>query len=249
MAKQLYTNNFLTELTSDILLSDTVITVVDATKLPIIIGTDFTLITLINGTDIEILKVTGITGAVLTIERAQEGTTAKAFTALATKVFGAVTRGTLDKFEQGLIDLATTQGDVGSLQTDVTALQNAGGSQPTFGIVTPVNNEFTIQIGAFGYVQLTATAAANTINFTYPDISTPLQVYELFVRIEFDYQYSLPTLKIDGTPMEARTVSTLGETIDPYNTDTYVLLQLLSARHSVGSVGVKSSAVYRRIDG
>jgi hypothetical protein len=80
----LFTNNAASNLTSGITSSDTSITVTTSSGaiFPTITGNDYFMITLvgISGTPLEIVKCTARTGDTMTIVRAQEGTTASAFT-------------------------------------------------------------------------------------------------------------------------------------------------------------------------
>ena len=79
----LFTNNATTTLASSINSSATSLTVASGkgALFPIITGSDYTMCTLQNtaGTTTEIVKVTACSGDVFTIVRAQEGTTASAF--------------------------------------------------------------------------------------------------------------------------------------------------------------------------
>lgn len=74
-----YSNNASTTLNGGISDSDLTITVVDASVFPVIAAPDYTYVTLLSATAIEIVKVTDITGNVLTVLRAQDNTSASAF--------------------------------------------------------------------------------------------------------------------------------------------------------------------------
>jgi len=80
----LFTNNAATTLASSITNSATSITVASSTGniFPSPTGSDYFLVTLqgVSGTPIEIVKCTARSGDTLTVVRAQEGTTASAFT-------------------------------------------------------------------------------------------------------------------------------------------------------------------------
>lgn len=76
-----YTNNAATLLAANITDSATTITVNDASGFPTLGVGDHTYVNLLSLTDSEIVKVTDITGNVLTVTRAQDGTTASAFAA------------------------------------------------------------------------------------------------------------------------------------------------------------------------
>jgi hypothetical protein len=83
---RLYANNFRTELDGDIVAADTEFDLVTVTGLPSLSGGDHVILTLDDGDSIEIIKVTDITGTTLTVERAQESTTAEDFLAAETTV-------------------------------------------------------------------------------------------------------------------------------------------------------------------
>jgi len=76
-----YSNNASTSLNGAITAGATSITLNDASKLPTLASDDYTYVTLANslGSLIEVVKVTAITGSVLTVVRGQDNTTAKAF--------------------------------------------------------------------------------------------------------------------------------------------------------------------------
>jgi hypothetical protein len=76
-----YSNNASTSLNGAITAVSTSITVNDASKFPALSGSDYTYLTLANpaGTKIEIVKVSSITGSVLTVVRGQDSTAAQAF--------------------------------------------------------------------------------------------------------------------------------------------------------------------------
>ncbi len=76
-------NNVATTLALGIGLSDTTITVASSTNMPAAADDDYFFLTLqsIDGATIEVVKVIERVGAVLTVQRAQDGTAAAAFTA------------------------------------------------------------------------------------------------------------------------------------------------------------------------
>jgi hypothetical protein len=79
-----FSNNATTELASSIGTSDTSITVVDASKFPILTAGDYTYVTLDTDTASptrEIVRVTAISGNVLTVIRGQDGTSPASFAA------------------------------------------------------------------------------------------------------------------------------------------------------------------------
>ena len=74
-----YSNNATTTLPSGITDAATSITVTSATTFPAIASPDYAYLTLVSAVATEVVKCTDITGNVLTVIRAQEGTSAAAF--------------------------------------------------------------------------------------------------------------------------------------------------------------------------
>ena len=80
MTTRLYANNISTTLSAAITsTSATTLTVASPAGLPAITGSNYFLMTIDDSTNIEIVKVTAISGSTLTIVRAQESTTASTF--------------------------------------------------------------------------------------------------------------------------------------------------------------------------
>lgn len=99
---QLFSNNASTTLGSDITISDTYIPLATGagSKFTSPSTPDFELITITQGSNIEVIKVLSKSGdAFNSVVRAQEGTSAYAFTTGA-KIEGRVTKGTFDSFVQ-----------------------------------------------------------------------------------------------------------------------------------------------------
>ena len=96
-------NGFKTVLTAAVTASATSITVADASHLALAAG-DFYIMTLSVGVVFEIVKVTAIAGNALTIERAQEGSTAQDW-ASGAYVACAPTAGDLNGFDTKIGDI------------------------------------------------------------------------------------------------------------------------------------------------
>lgn len=80
MIRRGYINNFSTTLDGSILSSDTSIDVIDATGISsVLASSDFIMLTIDDGTNIEIVKVTNVSTNTLTVVRAQENTSAVGF--------------------------------------------------------------------------------------------------------------------------------------------------------------------------
>jgi hypothetical protein len=100
---QLFANNASTVLTLPVQDTDTVLPVSDTTSFPILTGSDFFTLTLVEmsgGVEAgwEIVKVTGLDASTVTVERGQEGTTPKAF-AVNTKVELRLTADSVQELE------------------------------------------------------------------------------------------------------------------------------------------------------
>ena len=98
-------NGFKTALTAAVTASATSITVADGSRLALGAG-DFYIMTLGTNAAFEIVKVTAVTGNTLTIERAQEGSTAQDW-ASGAYVACAPTAGDLNGFDTKIGDIST----------------------------------------------------------------------------------------------------------------------------------------------
>lgn len=112
-SKFLYTNNARSTLAAPLSSGDLTfsVTAVGAFPAPAD-ATEFFMCTLDDGVFLEIVKVTGVSGSVFTCERAQEGTTARAFAAATTKVEHRLTATSLNKFarmEDKMTDFASIE--------------------------------------------------------------------------------------------------------------------------------------------
>lgn len=170
--KQLYANNASTTLSSPINTTDVTISVVDGSRFPALTSGSFFLVTLDNGTNIEIVEVYGRSGNSLTgCVRGREGTSAQGFLA-GTKVENRVTASTLSSFAR-LADRLTPAALLTDLvgpasvnnnsyvisQVDDTGapiLAVAGGGKWRF-----VNYPFLVRTQAAG-----ATASTNSVDYT-----------------------------------------------------------------------------------
>ena len=122
---QLFTNNGSTTLANAVLVGDTTITVVDASKFPA--GNFKVTLETIDRSVNEIVLVTGVAGNVLTVTRAQEGTTASEF-AVGSKVEVRVTAEFLNNLQakvDGLVDDTVVAVDKAYSSDKVLQLHNA----------------------------------------------------------------------------------------------------------------------------
>jgi len=141
-----FSNNAKTTLSSGITSSATSIAVVDAAAWPTLGSGDHTLCTLITVADpdvLEIVKVTAISGNTLTVVRAQEGTTARAF-ASADKAELRVTA--------GLLEQALTGTDVVKLDS-LTASATASYSMAVGGVAYSPSNVNALVVSLNGVTQ------------------------------------------------------------------------------------------------
>jgi hypothetical protein len=173
-----FKNNANTVLASDITSTATSISVLNGSVFPSLSAGEYFLCTLDDDTNNEIIKVTAISGNTLTVERAQEGTTARAFSTSDT-IESRVTAGIMELFPQldggeitadilGDIDGAVrfgakagealTKGDlvyVSGVSGDVPVVSKAKADDvskmPVFGLaVTDANNNAELQVATFG---------------------------------------------------------------------------------------------------
>lgn len=98
---QIFVNNVDTSLSAGITDAATTATLLDVAGLPTPTGGDFVLLTLIDDSNVEIVKMTARTGNTVTITRAQESTTARAW-AGDTRCFAGITAGSLAGLEADL---------------------------------------------------------------------------------------------------------------------------------------------------
>jgi len=96
---QFYSNNVDTTLAVELSAAGTSATLTDGSALQAPTGGDFEIVTLTALGVYEVVKVTARSGNVVTIERAQEGTTAQTWV-IGTRVFAGATAGTLERLVQ-----------------------------------------------------------------------------------------------------------------------------------------------------
>lgn len=153
-------NNGLSTLAAGITSSDTSITVAtgDGSKLPALSAGQWFMATLVKSTGtLEIVKVTARSGDVLTITRAQEGTTAAAFSTgdrIEHRLTAGTVMGELARIDAALISSGATGGGTdaifnlnnATITTDYTipAGKNAG----SFGPITHATGIITINPGS-----------------------------------------------------------------------------------------------------
>lgn len=123
-----FANNGDTTLASGINDSTTSISVVDASVFPTISGSDYFYMTLEDlSANVEIVKVTGVSSNTLTVVRAQDGSTARAF-ATGSKAQNRLTAGGLNDAvsESAVVDVVQVVGR--SALTDVSSVTNRSGA-------------------------------------------------------------------------------------------------------------------------
>jgi len=138
-----FSNNGKTTLSSGITTSATSVTVVDGSVLPAITGSEYFFLTLEDTSgNVEILKVTARSGNSLTVTRAQESTTARAFSA-GDKAENRLTAAGLNSF-------VSDSGDTMTGDLDVTGAITADGMTIDGGDVT-VNGEYADNVFMVDY--------------------------------------------------------------------------------------------------
>ena len=105
----LYANNARTTLSVAINTSVTTITPISTSGFPIPSGGDYFYVTLDDGTNIEIVKVTANSGGNFTVVRAQDGTSARAFS-VTTKIENRLNAGSIAAMAR-LVDVVQKTGD------------------------------------------------------------------------------------------------------------------------------------------
>lgn len=148
MAAQLFVNNFETTISGSLASGATSVTLASGTGVPAVAAGDWWLLTIEEGANLEIIKVTSASSgsaSLSTIVRQQEGTTSPASFSSAATVKGKVTKGT---FQQIQSDINATAGTVTSVSTaaannGVTATWNHASPTPALtiglGAITPTS--------------------------------------------------------------------------------------------------------------
>lgn len=122
---RVHVNNYSSTINGAINNSVTTIVVTSATGLPTLSGSDFYYLTLVNGTTVEIVKVTARTTTTLTVVRAQEGTSAVSWSTLSIISLRA-TANSIDRKQ----DQTALSGDVIDFG-DATSLQIPNSAAPS----------------------------------------------------------------------------------------------------------------------
>jgi hypothetical protein len=186
-----FSNNVKTELASAINSSATSISVTDASGFPTLSGSDFTLATIVdtgNSALLEVVKVTGISSNTLTVVRAQEGTTARAFDS-SDKVELRLTAGLLetaiDDASGGISYARVTANHTMVAGTGVIADTTGGAFTVTLPASPSVGDEVAIADGgSWGVAYLTVARNGSTIEGLAEDLT--LDVSGLKVGLVYD---------------------------------------------------------------
>ena len=161
MAQPLFTNNAATTLASGITNVATTLTVASGTGalFPSPTGSNYSYVTLINaaGTVLEIVKLTARSTDTLTITRAQEGTTASAFSTGDKVELRVTAAGMTDTFNNGGVQSATVVAGTG---ISVTSSTTTGAATAT------VNNTGVTSVAAGTGISVSASTGASTITNT-----------------------------------------------------------------------------------
>ncbi|MDB2580771.1 tail fiber domain-containing protein [Candidatus Poseidoniales archaeon] len=177
-----FKNNAKTTLAGNVTTSATSITVSDGSVFPAISGGDTFFCTFDDGTNNEIVSVTAISGNVLTVVRAQDNTTAKAFTS-GDAAESRLTAGILDIFSQVDAGEVTADEFIGDLRGAVIFKAKAGeavskgdavyvsGISGNTPIVSLADADDANKMPAFGLVLTASSANGSTEIVTFGTIS------------------------------------------------------------------------------
>ena len=180
-----FKNNANTVLASDITSTATSISVLSGSVFPSLSAGEYFLCTLDDDTNNEIVKVTAISGNTLTVERAQEGTTARAFSTSDT-IESRVTAGIMELFPQLDGGEITADEFIGDFRGSVLFKAQAGealskgdvvyisGISGNTTVVSKADADDVAKMPAFGV----ASAAAS--------INTPVDVYTTGILSNID---------------------------------------------------------------
>jgi hypothetical protein len=202
MTRRYHANNVSTTLLTDILSSSTSLTVTSATGFPTIAASEEFRITISQSGFIEIVTVTAVAGSVFTITRAQESTTARAFTA------GAVIdlRATANSLDRKA-DMVSTTGDVVNLSASTLTLgtpasltlTNATGL-PSASLVAVTTNS-SAAVGVVGQVVTSTVSAVAITSGTLTNvtsISLPAGDWDVFGSVQAQAAGTTTTLYTSG---------------------------------------------------
>ena len=174
MAQPLFTNNAATTLASGITNVATTLTVASGTGalFPSPTGSNYSYVTLINaaGTVLEIVKLTARSTDTLTITRAQEGTTASAFSTGDKVELRVTAAGMTDTFNNGGVQSATVVAGTG---ISVTSSTTTGAATAT------VNNTGVTSVAAGTGISVSASTGSVTFNATGTTINSQSSGYTL----------------------------------------------------------------------
>ena len=180
-----FKNNANTILASDITSTATSISVLSGSVFPSLSAGEYFLCTLDDDTNNEIVKVTAISGNTLTVERAQEGTTARAFSTSDT-IESRVTAGIMDLFPQLDGGEITADEFIGDFRGSVLFKAQAGealskgdvvyisGISGNTTVVSKADADDAAKMPAFGVASATAS------------INTPVDVYTTGILSNID---------------------------------------------------------------
>jgi len=181
---QLFSNNVDTQLSAPLTDVGTSATLADGSGLNTPTGGDFELLTLIDGTTVEIVRMTARTGNTVTITRAQEGTTAVAW-GTGARVFSGITAGSLDRKPENLSDQATTinlLGEQGAsvtnsviIGTGATAAASTSGSVIIGRIAESVASN-VVAIGNWAEPYAAGAIAVGASSYTHTDASSGVAI-------------------------------------------------------------------------
>ncbi len=179
MAHILYTNNATAALAAGISAGDTSIVLTSGAPFPSPTGGDFFYLTIDSGGAIEIVKVTARSGDTLTIQRAQQGTTAVAFSAGTPVALRVTAAGFSDIYSQ--IDLKFNSSSVSAFGATLIDDADAAAARTTLGVPATVHTHVLADISdmsAFARTLLDDADAATMRTTLGLAIGTNVQAYD-----------------------------------------------------------------------
>lgn len=185
-----YLNNFSTTLDGSILDSDTSIDVIDATGISTALSTsDYVLLTIDDGVNIEVVKVTGVSTNTLTIVRAQEGTAAEGFASGVT-IECRLTKGTFDSgfdvVSQVTLSGSETEVKFEGLSAGIYEIDfadvgcNNGGSPPELMLTVGTGGTPTYASSSYRYSVLKNADNSGTLTINNPGVTTYIPMIDQY---------------------------------------------------------------------
>lgn len=192
-----YLNNFSTTLTNNITNSATTFDIVSATGISTLLSTsDYIMMTIDDGTNIEVIKVTGLSTLTLTVVRGQEGTSGTAFNA-GTTIEIRLTEATFDSgFDVvGQVTLAGSETEIkfegltaGVYEIDLLHVSvTNGGTPPMLLLKVGTGGTPTYQTSSYRYSLLNTADNSGTVSNVNPGSTTDITLWDAMYEDNASY--------------------------------------------------------------